>query len=332
MRDERAAEASDFPPHLDEAREHLVTDRRLARHRLGVDLLEVLLERLERVEVARQRPLEKVRQEAEAVEHPDRPRSFRELPEAIHDLDGLVVNGDEPPLRDQAVDPDRLPLVGETDHRHVQIAAVIGESRFRLLALEVLRGARFETEGIHEMRDIVFVPLLEVDPENRRTPDLRKRVGPVVDLVDTITIEEERRRHSDRDTPFAARLSQGVREHGEADHERRQDGDDTGDRSQRCKRCPSRTPGRELLAGGSVFRDVLLGGIALHLLTHVREVPGQGLLETRSGEEGLVALAPLAVRHGAPEELVEHGARRLRFLVGDEADGCDTWSGSSRNP
>ena len=78
----------------------------------------------------------------------------------------------------------------------MQIAAVIGESRFRLLALEVLRGARFEIEGIHELRDIVFVPLLEVDPENRRTSDFRKRVRPVVHLVDAIAIEEKRRRHA----------------------------------------------------------------------------------------------------------------------------------------
>ncbi len=73
---------------------------------------------------------------------------------------------------------------------------MIHEPRLCFCAPEIVRGARFEIEGIDEVPDVVFGRRLEVDPENRRAPDLRERVRPVVHLVDAITIEEERRRHA----------------------------------------------------------------------------------------------------------------------------------------
>ena len=118
------------------------------------------------------------------------------VPEALHDLDRLVVERHEPPLGDQAVDQGRLALIGESDDRHMQIVAVIHESRFRLFGLEILRAARFEIEDIDEVRDVLVGRLLEVDPEKRRAPDLGERLRPVVHLVDAIAVEEERRRHA----------------------------------------------------------------------------------------------------------------------------------------
>lgn len=157
--------------------------------------LEVLLERLERFEVARQRPFEEVRQEPEAVEETHGARSFGELAETIHDFDRPVVERHEPPLGDEAVDSGRPPIVGEPEHRDMEIAAVIDEPRLRPVVAEVVCGATVEIERVDHAREIVIGRLLEVDPENRRTPHSRKRIRPV-DLVDPISIEEQRRGHS----------------------------------------------------------------------------------------------------------------------------------------
>jgi hypothetical protein len=173
MRHERESEASDLAPHLHEVRKDPVFARHLARHRLGVDVLEVHLERLECVQVARQRPLDEVRQERGTVDPAEIAGALGSLAKGVDDLDAFVPKRHEPPLGDEAVDAGETPFTGvaEADDPH-----------HRLLV---------EFEDVREGREVILRGLYEVDPQERRASEARERRSPV-DLVDAVALEEQR--------------------------------------------------------------------------------------------------------------------------------------------
>ena len=83
----------------------------VAAHRLDVELLQPLLDPLERRRVGPEHPLEQRGEEAGAVERAGVAGAGHARGELLQHRDRLVVGGDHPVLADDALERDQLALV-----------------------------------------------------------------------------------------------------------------------------------------------------------------------------------------------------------------------------
>ena len=89
---------------LHEPRDHLVLAGDRARHGRRVDLLELELDPLERIEVALEDPLKQIGEKLEAVQLSGVTRARRAFAIRVHHIERALADSDDPPLGDEAVD------------------------------------------------------------------------------------------------------------------------------------------------------------------------------------------------------------------------------------
>ena len=127
VRGERASQAADFLSLCDESFDVLLGA--VATHRLDVELLEALLQPLERPRVGGEDPFQQGGEEGRTVEHAGAARARDPLRELIQHRDRAIMRGDHPVLSDDTLERDEVSflVVAGRVRRDVDVAAVVVE-------------------------------------------------------------------------------------------------------------------------------------------------------------------------------------------------------------
>ena len=166
---ERAPEVPHLAPHLDQPFDVLLGVA-VAAHRLDVELLQPVLDPLERGRVRPEHPLEQRRQEPRPVQRARVAGARDALGELLEHGDRLVVSGDDPALADDAFERDQLPFVVlvRRVRRDVDVAAVVAEDRSILRGREAGARLAVEPERLRDAACVLLGAAVDVDPEQLR--------------------------------------------------------------------------------------------------------------------------------------------------------------------
>jgi hypothetical protein len=200
MRHERPAQAPDLLPELDQPADLALGVVGVVLHCPLVELLERELDRLELVEVGLEHPSEQVGEELHAIEAADVARGRRHaLAKVVEDLDRRLVDRDDPPSGHEAVHLHALGLPvspNRRERRHVQVRVEVAEVRARVAVHQSRPTRGTEIERVDGLLDLGAVGAVEVDPEDGLATQIVDVVGPVLDLVDLVTVEQQGGRHA----------------------------------------------------------------------------------------------------------------------------------------
>ena len=165
----------------------------VAAHRLDVELLQPLLDPLERGRVRAEHPLEQRREEAGAVERAGIARARDPGGELLEHRNRLVVGRDHPVLADDALERDQLPLVGLVRGvgRDVDVAAVVLEDGTVIRVRQALSGGAVEPERVGDPTGVLLGVAVDVHPEQLPAAQTLGPVTDVVELLDLIPVEED---------------------------------------------------------------------------------------------------------------------------------------------
>ena len=169
----------------------------VSAHRLDVELLQPVLDPLERRRIGTEHPLEQRGEEAGAVQRAGVAGAGHAAGEFLQHRDGIVVGGDHPVLADDALERDQLSLVALVRRigGDVDVAAVVLEDGAVLRVGEALAGGAVEPERFCDAARVLLGAAIDVDPDKLPAAQPLGALGEIIEALDLVAVEDDRFGH-----------------------------------------------------------------------------------------------------------------------------------------
>jgi hypothetical protein len=177
---------------------HLVLGPALAAHRARVELLQLLLDALEREHVLVEHPFEQRGEERRAVQVAGAARPRHARPERLERGERALVSRHHPALAHYALELHELVprLTRGRVGGHVDVLPAVVEERAAVAASEPARGLVVEVERLHDRSRRFLRERVQVDPQQHLAPQPRRPVVEARELLDHPSLEQQHPRHA----------------------------------------------------------------------------------------------------------------------------------------
>ena len=175
----------------------LVLGVALAAHPPRVDLLELVLDPLERARMLVEHPLEQPGEEHRPVEVARPTRARGELGELVEHRRRALVGRHDPVVAHHALDLARLRVGVRPGSRRgdVDVLPPVPEGDAVARVEEPLDALVVQAELLRDLVDVIPRRIVQIDPQQHRAAQASGLVGQGIELLRALTLEEDRAGH-----------------------------------------------------------------------------------------------------------------------------------------